>query len=345
MTSRHRRPAAARRGQQLEDQRGLADARLSAEKGDRAGHQAAAEHPVELADAGGLRRGALGIDFGDGQRSSVVGPVVGLRPVGLLQERVPRRTGGAAPDPLRRRGPAFSASEGRAHLGHGRTIRGGYDTHGGHGPPIAPHTLRTVMRLRVLLATLTCALAAAGCASDGARPQSPPTGEAALPPADFADLEPIFESELAPLGVRLTRAALVSTVTRRPSPTGRHLALYVEPVEQWTSARYAETIVPLTALLVTDVFDRWPGLESFDVCQEPPPGVDDRPAPPPVSTVDLTRAASDAIDWDEIDLSGLLAASLERRGGVHVAASEALQVDPLYRDAQAAAEATTASGD
>ena len=46
-------PRAASAASDLEQQRGLADAGLAAEQGDRAGHQATAQHPVELGDAGG----------------------------------------------------------------------------------------------------------------------------------------------------------------------------------------------------------------------------------------------------------------------------------------------------
>ena len=52
------RPAAGHGRQGLEQQRGLADAGLAAEQRDRAGHQAAAQHPVELADPVGVGRPA-----------------------------------------------------------------------------------------------------------------------------------------------------------------------------------------------------------------------------------------------------------------------------------------------
>ena len=47
-----RRSARPTSGRHLGEQRGLADTRLAADEGDRARHQAAAEHPVELVDAG-----------------------------------------------------------------------------------------------------------------------------------------------------------------------------------------------------------------------------------------------------------------------------------------------------
>ena len=49
----------------VEQQGGLADAGLAGEQHHRAGHQAAAEHPVELGDAGRPGPGRLGVDVGD----------------------------------------------------------------------------------------------------------------------------------------------------------------------------------------------------------------------------------------------------------------------------------------
>ena len=54
-------------GQRLEDERGLAHPGLAAQQGDGSGRQAAAEHPVELGDAGGAGFGLGAVDLGDGQ--------------------------------------------------------------------------------------------------------------------------------------------------------------------------------------------------------------------------------------------------------------------------------------
>ena len=51
VTYRTGAPAAASRAGQLQQQRALADARVAAEEHDRAGHEPAAQHPVDLADA------------------------------------------------------------------------------------------------------------------------------------------------------------------------------------------------------------------------------------------------------------------------------------------------------
>ena len=82
------------------------------------------------------------------------------------------------------------------------------------------------------------------------------------------------------------------------SPTGQHLALYVEPIDDRTMDEYFDGILDV-AVVFSDIYDRWPGLETYDVCQEPPdPDGTQGPEPLPVTQIELTRAESDAIDWD-----------------------------------------------
>ena len=54
--------------QQLEEQGALADSRFAAEQRDRTSDDAAAEHPVELADARRLRAAGQGVDIADQNR-------------------------------------------------------------------------------------------------------------------------------------------------------------------------------------------------------------------------------------------------------------------------------------
>ncbi|HUF85625.1 MAG TPA: hypothetical protein VMQ81_13660, partial [Acidimicrobiia bacterium] len=87
------------------------------------------------------------------------------------------------------------------------------------------------MRARALVPLLvTVALSGAACASDDE--------ERSLPPNDFEQLADIFDPKLEPLGLKLTRGALIDTAEGRyrPSDTGRHLAVYVEPTGEYTPA-------------------------------------------------------------------------------------------------------------
>jgi hypothetical protein len=93
------------------------------------------------------------------------------------------------------------------------------------------------------------------------------------------------------------------------SASGDHLALYVEPIDGRTTQEYVDGILSISQVFAPDVFDRWPGLRSFDVCQEPLPAVDPRDEPIPITQIELTRAQSDAIDWDTVTVGDLVAAS------------------------------------
>ncbi len=53
------------RREQLQQQRALADARLATQQGDRTGHQATAEHPIELGEVCGDRVAVLAADVAD----------------------------------------------------------------------------------------------------------------------------------------------------------------------------------------------------------------------------------------------------------------------------------------
>jgi hypothetical protein len=166
--------------------------------------------------------------------------------------------------------------------------------------------LRRSARVRGLLGiavagALACA-AAAACSSGSDDGES---GKA-LPPNDKAAIERVFAPELERLGVRLTRGALVDLKTGKPSATGTHLAVYVEPTGDFTPDDYARGTVRTLRAFIPGAFERWGGLTSFDVCQEPLPAADTRREPPPMTKVDLTKAASRKVRWDDLDLARLL---------------------------------------
>jgi hypothetical protein len=169
---------------------------------------------------------------------------------------------------------------------------------------------------------------------------------AALPPPDRAALVRIFRPLVAPLGLRLTRAALVDADDHR-SPTGTHLALYVEPVATYTPAQYVDGVVTVTQVFLPRVFRRWGGLRSFDVCQEPPASVDASAEPPPETQVFVRRRGVRAVDWRNVDLAEILAAA--RRAGrespvaLSVYVAQHLHDVPAYASAEAEARATSKS--
>lgn len=156
-----------------------------------------------------------------------------------------------------------------------------------------------MLRRSTLAASVALLWLTAGCA----------TGADRLPPPTIAEIAPLYEDELAAMGVRLTpRGGLIDTSSGyESSPEGTHLALYLAPVEDQPLEEYVDGLTELTALFAEDVFERWPGLESFDVCQEK--YVDDGPLGPVYSQVNLTRALATSIDWEQITVDQLLEAT------------------------------------
>jgi hypothetical protein len=129
-----------------------------------------------------------------------------------------------------------------------------------------------------------------------------------LPPSDRKALVAIFGPQVRELGLRVTRAALVDRTQER-NPRGTHLAIYVEPIGDYTPQDYVDGTVAVTKVFLPSVFARWKGLRSFDVCQEPRPAVDDRESSPPETQVFATRAGSRLIDWSDVDVAAMLAAA------------------------------------
>jgi len=175
------------------------------------------------------------------------------------------------------------------------------------------------MRSRLLIAALVVALAAvsAACGDDNGaegEPTPPTTVEpGSLPPPKAHDLEALYGKALADVGMQLTdRGGLIdrSGGGYVASPTGRHLALYVEPIgPERTMEQYYDGILGV-ARVFSDIYDRWPLLETYDVCQEPPdPDGTQDPEPLPVTQIELDRAQSDAIDWDSVTVEDLIRGS------------------------------------
>ena len=202
------------------------------------------------------------------------------------------------------------------------------------------------MRRRLGIAALAVVLASGAVAcgdDDGA--ESPPTTadpasttteppEGSLPPAAARDLEPIYGDALAAIWMRLTdRGGLIdrSDGGYYASATGRHLAMYVEPIDADRSVEEYIDGIRDVALVFSDLFERWPALETYDVCQEPPDpdGTQDE-EPLPVTQIELSRAQSDAIDWSGVTVVDIVRASLADPPGLTLRVGSDLAKDPRY---------------
>lgn len=171
-----------------------------------------------------------------------------------------------------------------------------------------------------------CGLGTSACSDD--RESSNPDP---LPPNDKDALADIFDAELERLGLRLTRGGLVNENTEYgddEDDRARHLAVYAEPFGAFTAGDYAAVVVPSARVFLPEVFDRWPELESMDLCLEPPHGVDDRKEPPAETVLYITRAAAGSIDWRDITLSELVAMGVPGSAGLSLGFSPAVSADP-----------------
>ena len=174
------------------------------------------------------------------------------------------------------------------------------------------------MSAAALAAALTVVI---GCSS----PDQP---QAELPPAAPADIAPLFAEDLEELAVEVTdRGGLIDrTEGYERSPEGTHLALYLEPLEEPSADVYVDGILTLTQVFA-DAFERWPGLQSLDVCQERHRDDARRDRQLIVTQVELTRDVWAQLDWDTVTLVELTQA-LEDDEGSFLRLSNELATHP-----------------
>ncbi len=192
-----------------------------------------------------------------------------------------------------------------------------------------------------VLVALALVASGIGVASAGA-------DESSLPPSARKDLVAIFEKKVKPFGLRVTRAALVNPQQER-DPSGTHLAIYVKPTGEYTIDDYLEGTVDVSKVFLPYVFERWKGLKSFDVCQEPKPSVDDSEAPSPETQVYASRAGSKLVDWKTVDVATMISASrkeaaiagAKRQVRFSLFVAKHLQITPAYQQAAGTAATTT----
>jgi hypothetical protein len=159
-----------------------------------------------------------------------------------------------------------------------------------------------------------------------------PSGGSDLPPADFATLAAIFDPLVEPLGYRLGRGTLIDPETYEESPDATHLAVYLTPLAAKSPDEYASDLVPVARVFLPAIFETWPGLESFDVCQEPFEFEGDGP-PPGLTVLEVDRAAAEAVDWETIDLARLLDV-LQVQAGLFLQAQRAIQDSATWEAAE-----------
>lgn len=154
-----------------------------------------------------------------------------------------------------------------------------------------------------------------------------------LPPPNVDRLAPIFDPLMADLGLKTTRARLQDPddpddETYEGNPEATHLAMYVVPNEDITLEAFQDNFLPLARIVVPYVFERWPDLESFDICQEVYNWSGDGDVAPSVTLLYVTRkklervGSVESIDWEKLSLSELFEMSTQANLGGDPDASE-----------------------
>ena len=190
--------------------------------------------------------------------------------------------------------------------------------------------------------------AAATVASAGTESGDEQTaGQLDLPPSTRDELAKIFDPALKKIGLRTTRASLQDLEEYRQSPTGTHLAYYVEPIkiEGIDDAFYLDRIASTTKIFLPKVFKEWSDLEGFDICLEP---VEiPSPSPPPVTQLQVNRETAKDIKWQRAGLADLIGEAAERSDGATESGDREsffLYISPRLHDAQQLQDARDDAG-
>jgi hypothetical protein len=195
---------------------------------------------------------------------------------------------------------------------------------------------RQLRSLAILGALCVVASSGGGCASERPASDPTPTPRAAKPPVEAIALEPDYREALADIGLVLTpRGGLIdrSDGGYRKSATGSHLALYLEPAATRSVDQYVDGIAAAARVFLPSVFERWPGLESFDVCQEPGASAEEPKDPPAVTQIDVTRAQAAAVDWRTVGVRELVQAAEDDPPRLKLLVSDALRASDAYVNA------------
>ncbi len=181
------------------------------------------------------------------------------------------------------------------------------------------------MERRLAAVLVLLAVVANACTGQAETTMQP----ALLPPHERDDLAALFDPLVEPLGYRVTRASLIDRSTYQVDAEGGHLALYVAPLTDISADQFAAAFPSLISVFLPFVFDQWPELHSFDVCQEPFNSPDE--TPPSLTIIDLTRQAATTVEWDQLDLAAVI--NLNEKEGISVWARAAVRDSATWRAA------------
>lgn len=148
------------------------------------------------------------------------------------------------------------------------------------------------------------------------------------------ELQDAYGDELAAIGLEVSRAGLaLDAANPGYVEDGAHLAIYVTPRRDADRSpeAYANRIVPLAHLFVERVFREWPGIESFDVCQEPEQR--EEITEPPLTVMLVRRDQAEAQQWADIDLAELRRRAAARPKLASLVVTEPVAATDIWRAA------------
>jgi hypothetical protein len=160
----------------------------------------------------------------------------------------------------------------------------------------------------------------------------------AVPGDGLRPMEQVFGADLRALGWTVQRSEVQHRDLPGLTTKGKqHLALYLRPVGHKTAADYLDGLATATRVLVPAVFARWPGLQSFDVCEEPAADVDPSDEPKPVTQVLVTRSQALAVDWPRATTEEVVRRGLGHPNTITLYLSPELQQAPEFLSVSAMA--------
>jgi len=187
----------------------------------------------------------------------------------------------------------------------------------------------------VALALATAGVLLVGCGDDEpAEPAAPATSTGDRPPLEdltgdnLEGLRAVYGPPLEELDLRVTRGGVVDV------RGGTHLQLYVEPTTDEAANPpevYLERMLTSFQAILPVLFDAYPELDSFDLCQEPvPDGETPSEYEEPVTLLLVSRTGYESVeDWSTATLEELVAAAGEELGGRVTVAPE-IEALPAY---------------
>jgi hypothetical protein len=185
----------------------------------------------------------------------------------------------------------------------------------------------------VLLTTAAVAAVALGgaCSAKPALPKSEAIAR------DRTTVPGVARHLLEPFQLGIQRWSIEARVE---APDDYQLSLYTQPARTESVDVYAQRFAPLAAGVIPALFERYPDITWIDLCQEQAGTTGGDWEPTPVTRIQLTRAAADAVDWPHADIATLVARNRDDPRHLQIEAHFGITATPAWRAAIAKVRAS-----